>query len=99
MLHACNSICTQLDAIMQVQQKTTMKQDKRYLDLLQRAGISVNDMVKHLSSLGIGTPQQWHQAITTGAGIQLSDLDRRKGMQYIKSNPQLAQIVQQLLSA
>lgn len=76
-----------------------MNPDKRYLDLLQEAGISVNDMVTHLSNLGIGTPQQWHQAITTGAGIQLSERDRQKGMKYIKSNPQLAQQLRQLLSA
>jgi hypothetical protein len=85
---------------MQVQQKTTtMKPDRRYLDLLQRAGLSVDYMAEYLSSKGIGTPQQWRYTLSTGDAGRFSKQEREVAAALIQNNPQLMESIKGMLAA
>ena len=77
---------------MQLQQTTTMQQNNegtRYLNLLKKAGLTVDQMAEQLSSFGIGTPQQWRHTLTTGEVGHFSQEDGKKAQNLIEQNQHL----------
>lgn len=68
-----------------------------YRDLLAQAGIPEQAMAQHLASMGIGTPQQWQQAIATGNGSMFNHTDAENAKAFIRNNPQLVQQVRQVV--
>lgn len=99
-LHACKLLCKKLDAIMQVQQQTTMQQNERndrYLNLLKKAGLTVDHMAEKISRMGIGTPQQWRHTLTTGEAGHFSQSDQKKAEGLFQDNPQLVEQIQTVI--
>lgn len=68
-----------------------------YRDLLAQSGISEQAMAHHLASMGIGTPQQWQQAIATGNVSAFNHADAENAKAFIRNNPQLMQQVRQFV--
>lgn len=68
-----------------------------YRDLLAQAGIPEQAMAQHLASMGLGTPQQWQQAIATGNVSMFNHADAENAKAFIRNNPQLVQQVRQVV--
>jgi hypothetical protein len=83
---------------MQQQHTTTMQPDGRYLNLLKKAGFTVDQMADKLSSFGIGTPQQWRHTLTTGHAGHFSQEDGKKAQNLMEQNQHLMGVANQIMS-
>jgi hypothetical protein len=81
----------------QQSQTTTMQPDTRYLNLLKKAGLTVEQMADQLSSMGIGTPQQWRHTLTTGQVGHFSKEDGNTAQKLIEQNQHLIGAANQIM--
>lgn len=64
-----------------------MQKSTDYTELLQKAGISIDDMANTLSKrMGIGSPEQWRHTLMTGDARHFSKGDSETAMRLLKSN-------------
>jgi acyl-homoserine lactone acylase PvdQ len=78
---------------------TTMSQNNPYLVALRNRGITIEQMADYLASQGVGSPQQWRQALATGNKAVFSKADAANAKQFLSQNQDIAREIGNILQA
>ena len=71
---------------------------KHILNLLNQAGLSIDQMAQYMEQRGMGKAAEFKRALETGDASACSDATRQAAFNFAQSNPQLVQQMQQVLS-
>ena len=68
------------------------------LNLLNQAGLSIDQMAQYMEQRGMGKAAEFKRALETGDESACSDETRKSSFKFAQNNPQLVQEIQQVLS-